>query len=73
MELIITEKNDAARQISRLLATGKPKEDKVYNTPVYRFERDGKDCVAIGLRGHILGVDFPGRLGLQQEERLEWR
>lgn len=59
MELIITEKNDAARQISRLLAAGKPKEDKVYNTPVYRFERDGKDCVAIGLRGHILGVDFP--------------
>ena len=59
MELIITEKNDAARQISRLLAAGKPKEDKVYNTPVYRFDRDGKDCVAIGLRGHILGVDFP--------------
>ncbi|MGI6032478.1 MAG: DNA topoisomerase I [Coriobacteriales bacterium] len=62
MELIITEKNDAARQISRLLATGKPKEDKVYNTPVYRFERDGHECVAIGLRGHILGVDFPDEL-----------
>ncbi len=62
MELIITEKNDAARQISRLLAQGKPKEDKVYNTPVYRFERDGHECVAIGLRGHILGVDFPDDL-----------
>ncbi len=62
MELIITEKNDAAKQIARLLASGKPKDDKVYNTPVYRFERDGHECVTIGLRGHILGVDFPEEL-----------
>ena len=62
MELIITEKNDAAKQIARLLAEGKPKDDKVYNTPVYRFTRDGHDCVTIGLRGHILGVDFPTEL-----------
>ena len=62
MELIITEKNIAAQQISRLLATGKPTNDKVYNTPVYRFKRDGHDCVAIGLKGHILGVDFPDEL-----------
>ena len=62
MELIITEKNDAAKQIATLLAEGKPANDKVYNTPVYRFRRDGHDCVAIGLRGHILGVDFPDEL-----------
>ena len=32
MELIITEKNIAAQQISRLLAQGgKPETDKVYN------------------------------------------
>ena len=59
MELIITEKNIAAQQISRLLAEGKPESDKVYNTPVYRFKRDGHECVTIGLKGHILGVDFP--------------
>ena len=59
MELIITEKNIAAQQISRLLAQGgKP----VYNTPVYRFNRDGHECVAIGLKGHILGLDFPQEL-----------
>ena len=62
MELIITEKNDAAKQIASLLAVGKPTADKVYNTPVYRFTRDGHDCVAIGLRGHILEVDFPEEL-----------
>ena len=68
MELIITEKNDAAKQISRLLSDGKPQNDKVYNTPVYRFRRDGHDCVAIGLRGHILEVDFPDELVYSEEE-----
>ena len=58
MELIITEKNDAATQIARLLADGKPEKDSVYKTPIMRFKRDGHDCVTIGLRGHILGVDF---------------
>lgn len=63
MRLIVTEKNDAAQQIARLLSTsGKPKADKVYNTPVYRFTWDGEDCVTIGLRGHILKVDFPVQL-----------
>ena len=63
MRLIVTEKKDAAGQIARLLSTsGKPKADKVYNTPVYRFTWDGEDCVTIGLRGHILKVDFPVQL-----------
>ena len=58
MRLIITEKNDAARRIAELLADVKPKADKVYETTVYRFTWEGTDCVAIGLRGHILGLDF---------------
>ena len=69
MRLIVTEKNDAAQQIARLLSTsGKPKADKVYNTPVYRFEWDGEECVAIGLRGHILKVDFPVQLKFDPED-----
>ena len=68
MKLIVTEKNDAAQQIARLLSTsGKPKADKVYNTPVYRFAWDGEDCVTIGLRGHILKVDFPVQLTFDPE------
>lgn len=63
MVLVIAEKNDAAKQIARLLSqSGKPKQDKVYDTPVYRFRRDGDDWVAIGLRGHILAPDFPTQL-----------
>ncbi|MDR0350099.1 MAG: DNA topoisomerase I, partial [Coriobacteriales bacterium] len=58
MRLVITEKNIAARKIAELLATGKAKQDKVYDTQVYRFEREGEEWVSIGLRGHILAVDF---------------
>lgn len=58
MQLIITEKNDAAQRIADLLSTGKPKADKVFDTAVYRFEWEGTECVTIGLRGHILEVDF---------------
>ena len=60
MKLIVTEKNIAAKKIASLLSdAGAPKEDKVYNTPVYRFDYQGQECVTIGLRGHILAPDFP--------------
>ncbi len=63
MKLIVTEKNDAANQIARLMSTsGAPKKDTVYSTPVYRFTHNGEECAAIGLRGHILKPDFPPQL-----------
>lgn len=58
MKLVVTEKNDAAQKIADLLGASKPKADKVYNTPVYRFDLDGEEWVTIGLRGHILEPDF---------------
>lgn len=69
MKLVVTEKNDAAQQIARLLCTtGKPKADKVYDTPVYRFSHDGEDWVTIGLRGHIMRPDFPVELRYSKED-----
>ena len=49
MKLVVTEKNIAAQKIAELLGVGKPKSDKVYSTPVYRFTRDGEEWVTIGL------------------------
>lgn len=43
MKLVVTEKNDAATKIAALLGVKKPKADKVYSTPVYRFEVDGEE------------------------------
>ncbi len=69
MKLVVTEKNDAATQIARLLCdVGKPKSDKVYNTPIYRFQHDGEEWVTIGLRGHILAPDFPKELKYDQTQ-----
>ena len=69
MILVVTEKNDAAQQIARLLSTGgKPKADKVYDTPVYRFTVNGEDWVTIGLRGHIMAPDFPPELVFDKNE-----
>ena len=69
MKLVVTEKNDAAQQIARLLSTsGRPKADKVYDTPVYRFSVNGEDWVTIGLRGHIMAPDFPPQLIFDKKE-----
>ena len=69
MVLVVTEKNDAATQIARLLCdVGRPQQDKVYDTPIYRFTHDGDDWVTIGLRGHIMAPDFPPALRFDPEQ-----
>lgn len=70
MKLVVTEKNDAAEKIASLLGT-KAKKDKVYNTPVYRFDVNGEEWVTIGLRGHILEPDFAPQL--VYKKRGGWR
>jgi DNA topoisomerase-1 len=70
LQLIITEKNDAAKRIADLLSVKKPQADKVFDTPVYRFEWKGTECVALGLRGHILEVDFTPTLSYGK--KLGW-
>ena len=55
MKLVVTEKNDAAEKIAQLLGT-KSKKDKVFNTPVYRFEVDGEEWVSgMGCLDHSFG------------------
>jgi DNA topoisomerase-1 len=67
--LVVTEKNNAAEKIAQLLSDmGKPKSDKVFTVPVYRFSHDGEEWVTIGLRGHILAPDFPPALKFSDKE-----
>jgi DNA topoisomerase-1 len=68
MKLVVTEKNDAAEKIAQLLSAKKPVKDKVYNTPVYRFDHEGEEWVCIGLRGHILEPDFVPALSYTPKE-----
>ena len=63
MNLIVTEKNIAARRIAAILAPKNPKKDRVSGVDVYRYEiRSGEneqETVVVGLSGHIVGIDFP--------------
>lgn len=69
MKLVVAEKNDAALQIARLLSdSAKPVVDKVYHTPVYRFEHEQEAWVSIGLRGHILEPSFPAELHYKKRD-----
>ncbi|MFB6110631.1 MAG: DNA topoisomerase I [Halodesulfurarchaeum sp.] len=55
MELIITEKNNAARRIADILSDGSARTERVGGIEVYAW---GAHRV-IGLAGHVVGVDFP--------------
>ena len=67
MKLVVAEKTNAAENIAKELGVG-TKKDKVYNTPVCRFTREGEKWVAMGLRGHILAVDFPRELQWREDQ-----
>ncbi|MFB6093507.1 MAG: DNA topoisomerase I [Halanaeroarchaeum sp.] len=62
MELIVTEKDNAARRIADILSDGSASTERVGGVDVYSW---GTHRV-IGLSGHVVGVDFP-------EEYREWR
>ena len=62
MELIITEKDNAARRIADILSGESASSTRRNGVNVYRW--GGKRV--IGLSGHVVGVDFP-------EEYSDWR
>ncbi|EMA35946.1 DNA topoisomerase I [Halobiforma lacisalsi AJ5] len=62
MELIITEKDNAARRIADILSGGTYDSSRENGVNVYEW--GGKRCV--GLSGHVVGVDFPA-------EYSDWR
>ena len=67
MQLIITEKNDVAKKIAGILASGTVKHDSYLKVDYYSFtDGDGRENTAVGLKGHVVQVDFP-------PEYSEWR
>ncbi|MCU4750830.1 DNA topoisomerase I [Halobacteria archaeon AArc-curdl1] len=62
MELIITEKDNAARRIADILSGESATATRENGVNVYEW--GGKRCV--GLSGHVVGVDFPS-------EYADWR
>ena len=59
MKLIISEKEIAAKRIAKILAGNGVSVEKVYGIPVHYFKVSGQEYKVIGLKGHILKVDYP--------------
>ena len=59
MKLVICEKNIAAKRIAYILSEGKSKSTRLGRIPVYDFTKDNEAWKVVGLKGHIINLDFP--------------
>jgi DNA topoisomerase-1 len=59
MKLVICEKNIAARRIAYILSNGTLKKSKLGTIPTYEFSKDNAPWAVIGLKGHIISLDYP--------------
>ena len=59
MKLVICEKNIAARRIAYILSNGKTRSKTIGKTPIYELTKDNETWNVIGLRGHIINLDYP--------------
>jgi len=59
MKLVICEKNISAKRIAYILSNGKSKSTRIGKTPVYEFTKNDELWKVVGLRGHIINLDFP--------------
>ncbi len=63
--LVVTEKFNTALRIAVVLSDGRMQRNRVAGTPVFEFEREGSPWAVVGLRGHIVELDYP-------KEYAEW-
>jgi DNA topoisomerase-1 len=66
MRLIISEKANAAKKIAQFLAEGPVKDGKHRSVPHHTFAWQGEECVSVGLKGHVLNLEYP-------EEYSNWQ
>ncbi len=59
--LIISEKNIAARRIALILSDNTQKSRSVAGNQVLTFSKGGDDYFVLGLRGHIIMLDYPDK------------
>lgn len=70
MRLIITEKNNSAKKIADILSGGAAKADAAYKVPFYTWSDGDGEQMAVGLKGHVMGVAFPDRYSNWQQTDL---
>jgi len=73
--LIVTEKNNTAARIATILSNGEMRRAYPHRVPVFTFSKDGTEYTVVGLRGHILNLDYPEELNQWEKvelKRLVW-
>ncbi len=58
-KLVISEKNSVAIRLATILSSGKFKRDYASGVPIYKFDAEGTEYAIMGLRGHIVELDYP--------------
>ena len=67
MKLIVTEKNQTAKRIAEILSGGTARKDGGPRSTVYTYSENGEEVTCIGMRGHVLKVDFPAEYSRWQQ------
>jgi DNA topoisomerase-1 len=73
--LVVAEKDQAARRVAEHLAGGDPDRRQVRGVNAYDLRRDGEEWTVVGLRGHVLELDYPPSLndwGAIEPKDLVW-
>lgn len=68
--LIISEKSDAAARIATILSRGESKRTSVNKVPVFQFDGEDGPTFVVGLRGHIIELDYPANMNKWSEVKL---
>ncbi len=61
-KLVISEKGNAAARIAYILSRGSSKSTRINGVQVFTFSIDPDEYSVVGLRGHILELDYPAEL-----------
>jgi DNA topoisomerase I len=67
MKLIVTEKNQTAQRIASILSEGKNSSQKSPGSTVYSYKEGDEEVKVVGMRGHVLQVDFPEEYRVWQQ------
>ena len=60
--LVISEKSNAAARVATILSDGGSRRKSVRGVQVFQFNRGDDEFFVVGLRGHIIELDYPPEL-----------
>lgn len=61
-KLVISEKSNAAARIATILSSGNKRSTRDRGVQVFSFEREGDEWYVVGLRGHVIELDYPSEM-----------